>query len=366
MISCAAWEAIAWFSEENSLRAGTGCNTTVCVQGPHMTSGLDVPNGLTWQRSEPENSYPVRDAAMAASAFAITASARSVAARSSSLFQISTEWPSSNDSSVASCVRESNSRSAAMASQSSLISSPFREDWVISITPSYPSAIALAEEIVLASERHRSNRAVDGLRVKFDAVLMEEAGQSIPVRQCITDRFSEIAAAGQLRKLHLQLEAKAVNDRLGECAPHRQPMRRRLTTQLRFEGIEASDAPQGLVRDGHVLGLRNFVELVPGVRPTRGEDDVSGVSQPTESRVSVDVQKALEVRQMRSRALRLAVGREHINCSRRLRSSQAPLIVGIHPQPSRLGAPSARGRERRTAWIALFTNLMESMRRSKC
>ncbi|MCS3518965.1 hypothetical protein M2181_002875 [Bradyrhizobium elkanii] len=100
-----------------------------------------------------------------------------------------------------------------MASQSSLISSPFREDWVISITPSYPSAIALAEEIVLASERHRSNRAVDGLRVKFDAVLMEEAGQSIPVRQCITDRFSEIAAAGQLRKLHLQLEAKAVNDR---------------------------------------------------------------------------------------------------------------------------------------------------------
>lgn len=392
-----------------------------------------------------ENSYSVRDAAMAASAFAITASARSIAARSSSFFQISTEWPSSSDSSVASCVRESNSRSAAMASQSSLMSAPFREDWVITPShrsfgtscngvtthdncnyprshihrlaivwlcsggasgesrgapvprqkpvdhalqhvaqvcvrldvvelalcnertedrPSLPIAIALAEEIVLASERHRSDRADDGIRFKFDAVLMEEAGQSIPAQQCITDRFS--APAGQLRKLHLQLEAKAVNDRLGECAPHRQPMRRRLTTQLRFDGTETSDAPQGLVRDRHVLGLRNVIELVPGVRPTRGEDDVSGAGRPIECRVSIDVQNALEVRQMRSRALRLPVGREHINCSRRIRSSQAPLIVGIHPQPSRLGAPSARGRERRTAWTALFTNLMKSMRRSKC
>lgn len=412
-----------------------------------MTSGLDVPNGLTWQYFESENSYSVRDLAMAASAFAITASARSIAARSSSLFQLSTEWPSSNDSSVASCVRETNSRRAAMASESSLVSAPFRDDCVISLTPShrnfgtsynivtthddcnhprslvrhlaivwlcsggacgesrgaplprqkpvdhalqhvaqvcvrldvvelarfneqaedrpsFPTAIAPAEEIVFASERHGSDRPVDGIRVKFDAALVEEAGLSIPARQCITDRFAEIAAAGQLRKLHLQPEAKAVNDRLGECAPRRQPTRRRLTTQLHFDGIEASDAPQGLVRDLRVLGLRNLVELAPGVHPTRGEGDVSGVNQPIESRVSVDVQNAVDVRQMRRQALRLWVGREHINCRRRLRPSPAPLIAGIHPAVRAWCTPGSGTRAPDSLDSPDYQP--ESMRRSKC
>lgn len=102
-----------------------------------MTSGLDEPSDLGRQWADSASFYSMRGSAMAASAFAITASARSIAARNSSLFQVSTEWPSSNDSSVASCARETNSRSAAMASASSLASVPFREDCVTSITPSH-------------------------------------------------------------------------------------------------------------------------------------------------------------------------------------------------------------------------------------
>jgi hypothetical protein len=67
---------------------------------------------------------------MSASAFAITASARSIAARNSSLFQVSTECPSSNELSVASCARDTNSRSAAMASESSWASVSLREDCI--------------------------------------------------------------------------------------------------------------------------------------------------------------------------------------------------------------------------------------------
>lgn len=137
--------------------------------------------------------------------------------------------------------------------------------------PSSSAAVATGKEVVLAAERHRSDRSLDGVRVEFDAAVMEEAGQSIPARQRIPDRLGEIAAAGQLRELHLEPKAKAVNDRLGEGAPRGQPMRRRLTTHLRFDSIEAGDATQGLVRDGRVLGLRNLVELAPGVRPTCGE-----------------------------------------------------------------------------------------------
>lgn len=118
-------------------RARAGERHDVCVRGLHMTSGLDEPSGLGRQWADSASFYSLRRSAMAASAFAITASARSIAARNSWLFQVSTEWPSSNDSSVASCARETNSRSAAMASASSLASAPFREDCVTSITPSH-------------------------------------------------------------------------------------------------------------------------------------------------------------------------------------------------------------------------------------
>lgn len=117
--------------------ARAGGRHDVCVRGLHMTSGLDEPSGLGRQWADSASFYSLRGSVMAASAFAITASARSIAARNSPLFQVSTEWPSSNDSSVASCARETNSRSAAMASASSLASAPFREDCVTSITPSH-------------------------------------------------------------------------------------------------------------------------------------------------------------------------------------------------------------------------------------
>lgn len=128
---------LAYPGDEWTPGRGQREGTTESVRRLHMTSGLDVPNGLRWQCSDSASSYSVRGLAVAASAFAITASARSIAARSSSLFQVSTCSPSSYDSSVASCARETNSRSAAMASESSLASASLREDCVTSLTPSY-------------------------------------------------------------------------------------------------------------------------------------------------------------------------------------------------------------------------------------
>lgn len=131
--------------------ARAGGRHDVCVGGLHVTSGLDEPSGLERQWADSASFYSLRGSAMAASAFAITASARSIAARNAWLFQVSTEWPSSNDSSVAPCARETNSRSAAMASASSLASAPFREDCVTSITPSHrnfgpPSSIVTNDD----------------------------------------------------------------------------------------------------------------------------------------------------------------------------------------------------------------------------
>lgn len=128
---------LAYPGEEWTVGRGQGEGTTYAPGGLHVTSGLDEPSGLERQWADSASFYSLRGSAMAASAFAITASARSIVARNAWLFQVSTEWPSSNDSSVAPCARETNSRSAAMASASSLASAPFREDCVTSITPSH-------------------------------------------------------------------------------------------------------------------------------------------------------------------------------------------------------------------------------------
>lgn len=105
-----------------------------------MTPGLDrIPDGFGGigpsarrRCANPAAPYLAGASAIAApaSALAITASALSTAALSSSLRHVSTEWPSSNDRSSTPRVRETSSRSAAMASESSLASAPFREDRV--------------------------------------------------------------------------------------------------------------------------------------------------------------------------------------------------------------------------------------------
>jgi hypothetical protein len=66
--------------------------------------------------------YSAEDSAIVAFAFVITESARFIAALSSSLCHASTDRPSSNDRSLASCARATSSRSASMASTSSLVS----------------------------------------------------------------------------------------------------------------------------------------------------------------------------------------------------------------------------------------------------
>ena len=68
------------------------------------------------------------------------------------------------------------------------------------------AAIAAREEMILPSESNRSNRALDGVRVQFGAAVVQEAGQTMPARQRVPDRFGECAASRQQRKLRLEPE----------------------------------------------------------------------------------------------------------------------------------------------------------------
>ena len=76
-----------------------------------------------------------------------------------------------------------------------------------------------------------SNRAFDGVRVQLGAAVVQEAGQTMPARQRLTDRFGERASSRQQRKLQLEPSVQSVDDWLGARATRRKPLSRRLTVR---------------------------------------------------------------------------------------------------------------------------------------
>ena len=112
--------------------------------------------------------------------------------------------------------------------------------------PTLTTSVTACKQVVLAAERHRADRALDRVRVEFDAPIMQEARQALPARERIADRFGKRAAARYKRKLRLQPGMQTLNDWLGERSALSKPMSRRLPAHTSFDGIELADTAQGL------------------------------------------------------------------------------------------------------------------------
>src|SRR5208282_5109308 len=77
--------------------------------------------------------------------------------------------------------------------------------------PSPAAAVAAGKEMILPSESDRSDRALDRVRVQLGAAVVQEAGQTMPARQRVTDRFGERASSRQQRKLRLEPSVQSVD-----------------------------------------------------------------------------------------------------------------------------------------------------------
>ena len=212
--------------------------------------------------------------------------------------------------------------------------------------PTGAAAIAAGEEMILAPKRHRPDGSLDRVRVELDAAVVQESGQPIPARECVPHRLGEFSAARQMREVCFQPDLQSVDDRLGERPSRSQPVRRRLTAHLRFDGIEAGDPAQSLVRQRRILGLHNLIELASCMGPAGGEHDVAPCRQPLEAGIAIDVQHSLEVFQMRRRPLRPPVRREDVDRRGRRRSAPWSLVTRIDPKPPGLRSSAARIEDR--------------------
>ena len=110
--------------------------------------------------------------------------------------------------------------------------------------------------MILPSESNRSDRALDGVCVQFDAAIVQEADETLPARQRVPDRFGERASSRQQRKLRLEPFVQGLDDWLGARATNRKPLRRRLTVSVRFHSVEFADPAQRLDGNRRVRGLR--------------------------------------------------------------------------------------------------------------
>jgi hypothetical protein len=121
-------------------------------------------------------------------------------------------------------------------------------------SPSPAAAVAAGKEMVLSSESDWSDRALDGVRVQLDAAVVQEADETLPARQRVSDRLGERAPSRQQRKLRLEPGAQGLDDRLGVRATNRKPLRRRLTVSVGFDDVEFADPAQRLDGDRRIRG----------------------------------------------------------------------------------------------------------------
>jgi hypothetical protein len=185
------------------------------------------------------------------------------------------------------------------------------------------AAVAAREEMIFSSQSNRTDRALNRVRVQLDAAVVQEAGQTVPAR---SGSLGQGAASRQQREPRFEPDPHGLDDGLRAIAASREPMRKRLTANVGFDGIEFAAPAQRLCCDRRVGGLRHLVEPSSRMTPACSEHDVTFVRQGLEAGIAVDMQNAPEVVEMRSRALSLAVRREEIDGGRR---RAPPLRVAV-------------------------------------
>ena len=101
--------------------------------------------------------------------------------------------------------------------------------------PAHAASIAAREQMILATESHRTDRALNWIGVELDTAIMQEPRQSIPPRQCIADRFSKLAAAGQRVEAAPPSKTQCCPPGLRVSAPRSNPMRRTTGRELALQ-----------------------------------------------------------------------------------------------------------------------------------
>ena len=186
-----------------------------------------------------------------------------------------------------------------------------RADQAVDRRGALAAGVRAGEEVVLAAERHRAQRALGGVVVDVDVAVVAVADQCRPARERVADRDRQRRLRRHLRQGRLEPSLDVLEQRPGACLAHRAPLLGRPAADRLLDLVELADSRQRLGRHRRAVRLVDLVELAPHVRPAGRLPDpfVLVLVEPIEPGVAVGLQDAGERLQVGFGVLAPAVGR---------------------------------------------------------
>jgi hypothetical protein len=114
--------------------------------------------------------------------------------------------------------------------------------------PMSSAIVRAGEQGVLASQCHWPHRPFDDIGIERGSAILEEHGQTIPVRQRITERLGDRGPARNAGELFGHPGMHRLDQWAALLLPHPETFFRSLATQIDFDRVKVRDAAQRLLR----------------------------------------------------------------------------------------------------------------------
>jgi hypothetical protein len=124
-------------------------------------------------------------------------------------------------------------------------------------------------------QHNRTDASFDNVGVEFDAPVIEETVEPMPMMQAVADRFGDRRVARSARELLLEPGFERQHQRFALVPAHRTAPVSAVPTDGLLDRIERRDAFKGLVRDRRVAALGDIEKVPPQMAPADSERDPS-------------------------------------------------------------------------------------------
>jgi hypothetical protein len=144
--------------------------------------------------------------------------------------------------------------------------------------PVLGAAVGPGEERIFAIEGDGADRPFDDVGVDLDASVLEEAGEPLPSRERVADRFRELCLLADQAELLTQPRLERGDERPAPVATGGLAIVGGAAADLALDAVETGDALERLAGDGRRARRGEFIEAPANMRPAEGERDVSRIT----------------------------------------------------------------------------------------
>ena len=220
--------------------------------------------------------------------------------------------------------------------------------------PVLRTLIVAGEQRVLAIKRDGADAALDDVGVEFDAAVVEEPSEPVPMAQAVADGFGDQGLTRDARELLFEPGFERQHKRLAPFLAHRATLAGAVPPDRLLDRIERRDARESFAgdRSGAVLG--DFEEPASQVGPAESERDrlaACCVGNALVGGISVALHDAAIVLEQLQGVNRAATGGVAVGDGRRIRPAPGPVVTSDGPEVSFLSATAAGIEHRRHGLI---------------